>query len=93
MMPDLLTPNQYAAFLKKAGFSKIKVHNLSNSVEPSLKKCKKNAALAMPFAGLLRKLRLIDQIRRDYTVANHQLYDTFKQGLWFYGVMVATKPS
>ena len=93
MMPDLLAPSQYKKLLRDAGFSEVKVRDLSGSVEPSLKKCKRNSGLAMPFVGPLRSLGLIDQIRKDYTIANYQLYDTFKQGLWFYGVVVAVKPS
>lgn len=92
MMPDLLTPSQYKNFFTSAGFRDIKLHDLSNKVEPSLKKCHRNAGLALPFVGVLKKLRLIDSIRRDYTVANYQLYDTFKDGLWRYKVVVGIKP-
>lgn len=92
MMPDLLTPKQYINLLTKAGFRNIKVHDLSDNVEPSLKKCRRNASLALPFVGTLYKLKLIDEIRRDYTIANYQLYDTFKANLWSYKVITATKP-
>jgi tocopherol O-methyltransferase len=92
MMPDLLTPSQYNNMLTKAGFRNVEIHDLSDNVEPSLKKCRRNASMALPFVGTLRRLRLIDQIRRDYTVANYELYDTFRAKLWRYKVIVGTKP-
>ena len=91
MMPDLLTPGQYKRLLIKAGFKNIESHDLSQNVEPSLKKCRHNASLAKPFVGILHKLKLIDVIRRDYTIANYELYDTFQQGLWRYKVIVGVK--
>jgi len=90
-MPDLLTPSQYKRLMSDAGFKKIKIHDLSENVEPSLKKCYYNAKLAAPFVGPLKKLRLIDQFRKDYTIANYKLYDFFRDGLWRYKVIVATK--
>jgi tocopherol O-methyltransferase len=92
MMPDLLTPTQYKELLTKAGFKNIKIYDLSKNVDPSLRKCRRNASMAMPFVGILQKIGLIDEIRRDYTVANYKLYDYFKAGLWQYKVVVATKP-
>lgn len=91
MMPDLLSSSQYQSYFKRAGFKDINVQNLSKNVEPSLRKCGRNAALAMPFVGILKRLGLIDAIRRDYTIANYVLYDSFKAGLWSYKVIVGTK--
>jgi tocopherol O-methyltransferase len=91
MMPDLLTPSHYKKLYKAAGFAKTAVHDLSENVEPSLKKCQRNAGMALPFVGVLKKLHLIDTIRRDYTIANYQLYDTFQDGLWSYQVVVGSK--
>ena len=91
MMPDLLTPSRYKSLYQKAGFNTVAVHDLSNKVEPSLRKCRRNAILAVPFVGILERLGLIDTIRRDYTIANYELYDTFKAGLWQYKVVVGTK--
>ncbi len=92
MMPDLLTPGQYSEYLTAAGFQDSVFHDISDNVEPSLKKCHHNAAKVLPFVGVLHKLRLIDTIRRDYTLANCRLYDTFREGLWRYQVVVGTKP-
>ncbi|HTE57969.1 MAG TPA: methyltransferase domain-containing protein [Verrucomicrobiae bacterium] len=91
MMPDLLTPSQYKGLFAAAGFKSVALHDLSANVEPSLKKCQHNAGLALPFIGILKRLRLIDTIRHDYTIANYQLYDTFKDGLWRYQVVVGVK--
>jgi len=81
IMPELLSPMQYMDLFTEAGFETMEIHDLSNNVEPSLKKCHRNASFAMPFVGILRKLKLIDAIRKDYTVANYELYNTFKDGL------------
>lgn len=91
MMPELLTPDEYESLFTKAGFKQIWFHDLSKAVEPSLKKCQRNAGLAMPFVGIARKLRLIDTIRKDYTIANYELYNSFRIGLWRYKVIVGVK--
>jgi tocopherol O-methyltransferase len=91
MMPDLLTLTQYKRYSKSAGFSSFKDYDLSKNVDKSLKECRRNASMALPFVGILRRFHLIDQIRQDYTIANYVLYDSFKQGLWSYRVLVATK--
>lgn len=91
MMPDLLTPGQYVDYCNQAGFQRYQVDDWSAQVTPSLRKCWRQAGLARPFVGLLLRLRLIDAIRRDYTLANCSLYDHFRAGYWFYGVLVATK--
>jgi tocopherol O-methyltransferase len=91
MMPDLLTLEQYRKYSESAGFYLFKTYDLSGNVDKSLRKCRRNASLALPFVGTLQKLHMIDKIRRDYTIANYVLYDSFKQGLWSYRVVVATK--
>lgn len=91
MMPDLLPPEQYRKYSEAAGFSLLRNYDLSENVDKSLKKCRRNASLALPFVGTLQKLHLIDQIRRNYTIANYVLYNSFKQGLWSYRVLVAIK--
>lgn len=90
-MPELLTTSQYKRLMTRVGFRDIEVHDLSDNVEPSLRKCQRNAGLAMPFVGPLRKLRLIDQFRKDYTIANYKLYDFFQDGLWRYKVIIGKK--
>ena len=91
MMPDLLSSSQYARCCRQAGFERYRVADWSAQVAPSLRKLRRQAGLARPFVGLLRRLRLIDSIRRDYTLANCSFYDCFLAGYWFYGVVVATK--
>ena len=93
MMPDLLSAGQYAGYCRQAGFQRFRVADWSVQVGPSLHKLRRHAGLARPFVGPLHRLRLIDSIRRDYTRANYFFYDSFRAGYWFYGVVVAAKPT
>ena len=90
-MPELLTASEYIRLMNAAGFKNIKVHDLSKQIQPSLKKCYRNAKLVAPLVGPLRKFGLISQYRKDYTIANYKLYDLFKDGFWRYKVIIATK--
>ena len=91
MMPDLLTAGEYADHCSRAGFDGFRLVDWSPQVAPSLRKCRRQAGLVRPLVGLVHRLRLIDAIRRDYTLANHGFYDSFRAGYWFYGVLVSTK--
>ncbi len=91
MMPDLLTLDQYKKYSKSAGFNTFKDFDLSKNVDKSLRECRRNAAMAKPFVGILKQLGLINPIRHDYTMANYLLYDLFKEGLWSYRVLIAVK--
>lgn len=90
-MPSLLTPNEYKNLLESSGFKNIKTHDLTNNVKQSLRRLEKLSNFGLPFAGFLRKLKLINQEHFGNVEASVAQSKALKMGLWRYTVITAEK--
>ena len=90
-MPSLLTPNEYKSHLDSAGFKNIKIHDLTDNVRQSLRRLEKLSKLGLPFATLLRKLRIINREHFGNVEASVVQSKALKAGLWRYTVITAEK--
>lgn len=90
-MPSLLSPNEYKNLLEGSGFKNIKIYDLTNNVKQSLRRLEKLSNLGLPFASVLRKLRLINQEHFGNAEASVVQSKALKMGLWRYTVITAEK--
>ena len=90
-MPSLLTPSEYKALLEGVGFKNVKIHDLTNNVRQSLRRLEKFSKFGLPFASLLRKLKIINQEHFGNVEASVAQSKALKMGLWRYTVITAEK--
>lgn len=91
-MPSLLTPGEYKSFLSIEGFVNIKVHDITDNVRPSLRRLEKLSKFGLPFANLLKKLKVISALHYGNIEASVAQSKALKLGLWRYKVITAEKP-
>lgn len=90
-MPSLLTPGEYKSLLTNAGLKNIKIRDLTENVQQSLRRLEKLSNFGLPFANLLYKLRIINTEHYGNFEASVAQSKALKMGLWRYIVITAEK--
>jgi len=91
-VPNLLTAGEYRQLLGEAGFSDIKIHDVTLFVEPSLRRLKAITRITLPLARFFYALRMINKKRLENTHSSFIQYEALKKGLWKYVIVTAEKP-
>lgn len=96
MVPDLATADEFTTAARQAGFSDIRLEDVTANVRPSLRRLRRlhRLALALYPTGviLLRPLRLITGKQLTNARSSLEQYQALRRDLWFYGIATALKP-
>jgi tocopherol O-methyltransferase len=90
-MPGLLTPGKYQECLNDAGFSSIRLKDITEFTRPSLARLDRMATLALPIAKGLHRLNLMNEVRYGNVRGSYYQNRAFAKGLWNYWVITAQK--
>jgi len=91
-IPDLVTPDEFTAAMKVAGFENIQFENVTEHAEPSMRRLYKISLWSAPIARFLGKLKLMSPITVQCAEASYDQYQAFRRGLCLYGFVSASKP-
>lgn len=89
--PDLNTWEEHLSQIRQAGFSRSQMEDLSDFVQPSLRKLYSKSRQALPLGKVLRLLKIRDEISHNNLLSAIRQYEAFKRGLWTYGLILAIK--
>ncbi len=91
-IPDLYTSDEHLAAASNAGFHDTELRDYTWSTRRSLRRLYKLACIATPIDWTLYLLRLRSGRQHGNVVAALRQYQALKCGLWFYGILTASKP-
>lgn len=91
-IPDLCTSDEHLAAASSAGFHNAKLRDYTWSTRRSLRRLYKLACIATPIDWTLYLLGLRSGRQHGNVVAALRQYQALKCGLWFYGILTASKP-
>jgi len=91
-IPDLGTPDEHLAAARNAGFHDSGLRDYTWSTRRSLRRLYKLACLATPIDWTLYLLGLRSGRQHGNVVAALRQYQALRCGLWFYGILTASKP-
>jgi hypothetical protein len=90
-MPDLSTREEHIASAVGAGLSNVQLIDHTSATRRSLHRLYKLACLAWPIEWLLFRLGLRSKAQHGNVTASLRQYQLLRRGLWFYGILLATK--
>jgi cyclopropane fatty-acyl-phospholipid synthase-like methyltransferase len=91
-IPDLYTSDEHLAAAGNAGFHDAELRDYTWSTRRSLRRLYKLACIATPIDWTLYLLGLRSRRQHGNVVAALRQYQALKCGLWFYGILTASKP-
>lgn len=90
-LPEPATISEFITAAKSAGFRKTRATDETAHIMPSAQRLYRIARLALPFAKLLRALKIRNSIQTANVVTACLQYKTLKKGLWKYFIISAQK--
>lgn len=90
-MAGLLSEARYRDLLAENGFKDVQVVDISQHVEPSLRRLGWLVRLLQPTAPIFERLRILRQVPADNLRASAAQIRTFDDGVWRYKVMLAER--
>jgi cyclopropane fatty-acyl-phospholipid synthase-like methyltransferase len=90
-MPDLSTREEHLASAVGVGLSDVRLIDYTTSTRRSLRRLYKLACVAWPVDRLLFGLGLRSKAQHGNVIASLRQYQLLGRGLWFYGILSATK--
>jgi len=72
-----------------AGFTGVRVNDITANVRPSLRRLYTLTTLLYPGEGLLRGLRLRSAVQHGNAVGARTQWTALQRGLWLYGLVTA----
>jgi tocopherol O-methyltransferase len=91
-IPDLYTSDEHLTAASNAGFHDAKLRDYTWSTRRSLRRLYTLACIATPIDWALYLLGLRSARQHGNVVAALRQYQALKCGLWFYGILTASKP-
>lgn len=91
-IPDLYTADEHLAAARNAGFHDAELRDYTCSTRRSLRRLYKLACIAAPIDWTLYLLGLRSGRQHGNVVAALRQYQALRCGLWFYGILTASKP-
>jgi tocopherol O-methyltransferase len=91
-IPDLDTADEHLAAARNAGFHNEQLHDYTWSTRRSLRRLYKLACIATPIDWTLYRVGLRSERQHGNVVAALRQYQALRSGLWFYGILTASKP-
>lgn len=90
-IPDVATRNEHLDYARAAGFSDIELADGTHYTKRSLRRLYRLARLAAPIDWCLHKLNIRTPTQHGNVVASRRQYEALEKGLWFYGILTATR--
>ena len=90
-IPDIGTGEEFAGWLRTAGFGDVHVDDITAQMQPSLKRLYRMSQALWPFALGLRAFRLRSAIQHGNISSALDQYRALRRSLWTYGALTATK--
>jgi cyclopropane fatty-acyl-phospholipid synthase-like methyltransferase len=90
-MPNLATPSQHRQYAHAAGFQAAHFEDATATVERSLRRLYRIAALTYPLALTARGLRLRSAVQHGNVIAAIRQYQALRRGHWVYGILCAVR--
>ncbi|MGI8911948.1 MAG: SAM-dependent methyltransferase [Rubrobacteraceae bacterium] len=90
-VPDLATAEEFGESARRAGFTDVRIKDITANIWPSSRRLRLRALAGYPAAALLRMLQLYGDDRLASVRSGLEQYRALRRGLWFYGVFTAVK--
>jgi cyclopropane fatty-acyl-phospholipid synthase-like methyltransferase len=90
-IPDLLTPGEIREACAAAGFSEIKLRDITENVRPSLRRLHRIASVSWPLELLGHRLGLRTLAQHGNARGARDQYRALERGLWLDALMVARR--
>jgi tocopherol O-methyltransferase len=91
-IPDLDTPDEHIGAADRAGFAEVRLIDNTAKADRSLRRLYKLARIAWAVDWTLYAFGFRSKTQHGNVVAALRQYQALRQGLWFYGILSATKP-
>jgi tocopherol O-methyltransferase len=91
-IPDIDTREEHIGAARTAGFMSIQVQDFTPLTRRSLRRLYHRAVAARPLNRLLYAIGVRNAVQYGNVIASHLQYLALQRGLWFYGVLTATRP-
>lgn len=92
-VPELATAEEFTGAAHQAGFSDVRLEDVTANVRPSLRRLHRLALALYPTGVvLLRPLRLITDKQLTNARSSLEQYQALQRDLWFYGIVTAAHP-
>jgi hypothetical protein len=92
-MPGLWTAAQHANAAAAAGLRDISIQDVTANTRASHRRLYEMARSVLPIAHLLSATGLRNAVQDGNVIAALRQYETLKDDCWFYGLLLARKPS
>jgi tocopherol O-methyltransferase len=91
-IPDLDTRDEHLNHLATSGFANIRFDDVTERTRPSLRRLYQLTFWTFPLAVMGRVVRIRSAIQHGNVIGSLRQYRALQRGLWFYGIISATKP-
>ena len=89
---DLVSGDEFGAYLAQAGFDGVRFQDKSGGVLPSSRRMSRVCSLTAPLGRALEIVGLRSRLQTDNSIGAVLQYDALRRGLWIYGIVTAEKP-
>jgi tocopherol O-methyltransferase len=90
-IPDLDTGAEHVQAAVAAGLGAVKVHDNTGKTRRSLRRLYMLSRIAQPIDAALHAARLRSNTQHGNVIASIRQYQALRNGLWFYGLLLAVK--
>jgi tocopherol O-methyltransferase len=92
-IPDLVTPDEFVASIKGAGFGEVQFEDVSVQVEPSMRRLYQISRRLLPLIRIFGPLGLIPAAALQSAQGSYDQYTAYRRDLCGYAFLSARKPS
>lgn len=92
-IPDIDSPEEHRAHLAAAGFTDVRLDDVTEHTRPSLRRLYRMAYYTFPLAVIARTLRIRSAVQHKNVVGSVRQYQALQRKAWFYSIISATKPA
>ncbi len=87
----LATADEWTKVLRDAGFDDVRIDDVAEHVEPSLRRLRRLCALLGPVAAVLHLFGIRTAAQQRNIAGSNAMWRATREGCWFYAIMSATK--
>jgi ubiquinone/menaquinone biosynthesis C-methylase UbiE len=91
-IPDLDTREEHLGYVAAAGLVDAALDDITAHTRPSLRRLYRMTCWAYPLAVILHRIGLRSRVQHSNVIGALRQYQALERGLWFYGLLSATKP-
>ncbi|MGH3929247.1 MAG: SAM-dependent methyltransferase [Pseudonocardiaceae bacterium] len=92
-IPDIDTADEHLSHLAAAGFTDVRLDDVTAHTRPSLRRLYRMAYFTYPLAALARLLHIRSAIQHKNVIGSIRQYQALNHKSWFYSIISATKPT